>query len=180
MNCIKIGDNMEYDFIFFENAIRPFETEKRYNHTLGVQREAYVLGKIFIPDKADKLKIAGLLHDITKDFSLEKQIELCEKYNISINKSNIVPKLLHSKTGCEYARELFGKDIVDNEIYNGIYYHTTGRKNPASAVYEAAETGIPASAVACLFRGHFLCSIEPNVLSKSKIIHLIPISFNFL
>lgn len=120
---------MEYDFKFFENAVKALETEKRFKHTLGVQTEAYELGKIFIPDKADKLQFAGLLHDITKDFSLEKHLELCEKYGISIDKSNIVPKLLHAKTGCEYARELFSTELVDDEVYNGIYYHTTGRKN---------------------------------------------------
>ena len=120
---------MEYDFKFFENAIKAFETEKRFKHTLGVQKEAYELGKIFIPEKALKLQFTGLLHDITKDFSLEKQLNLCDKYKINVDKSNIVPKLLHSKTGCEYARELFGKEYIDNEVYSGIYYHTTGRKN---------------------------------------------------
>lgn len=128
-NYINLGDNMRYDFIFFENAIKALETEKRFNHTLGVQKEAYELGNIFLPNKAYKLQLSGLLHDITKDFSLEKQLKLCEKYNVSIDKNNIVPKLLHAKTGCEYARELFGKEVIDDEIYSAIYYHTTGRNN---------------------------------------------------
>ena len=117
-----------YDFDFFKAAIKSLETEKRYNHTLGVQKEAYNLGKIYLPQKADKLSLAGLLHDITKDFSLEKQLELCKEYGIALEE-NIVPKLLHAKTGCEYAKRLFGDKIVDEEVYNGIYYHTTGRKN---------------------------------------------------
>ena len=117
-----------YDFDFFKAAIKSLETEKRYNHTLGVQKEAYNLGKIYLPQKADKLSLAGLLHDITKDFSLEKQLELCKEYGIALEE-NIVPKLLHAKTGCEYAKRLFGDNIVDEEVYSGIYYHTTGRKN---------------------------------------------------
>ena len=120
---------MEYDFKFFEKAIKALETSKRFNHTLGVQKEAYELGKIFLPNLAEKLQFTGLLHDITKDFTLEKHLELCEKFEISIDKANIVPKLLHSKTGSEYARNLFGKELVDDEVYSGIYYHTTGRKN---------------------------------------------------
>ena len=120
---------MKYDFVFFTNAIRALETPKRFNHTLGVQKEAYELGMIFLPQKAEKLAFAGLLHDITKDFNTEKQIEFCQSYGIPVNMDNIVPKLLHSKTGCEYARRTFGAELVDDEVYSGIYYHTTGRKN---------------------------------------------------
>ena len=76
---------------------------------------------------AEKLGFAGLLHDITKDFTLEAQIKLCNEYGIKLDMDNIVPKLLHAKTGCEYARRCFGKDLIDDLVYSGIYYHTTGR-----------------------------------------------------
>jgi len=120
---------MKYDFEFFDCAVRTLETNKRYLHTKGVEREAYELGKIFIPEKAEKLRLAGLLHDITKDFNLEKQISLCEEYGIKINRECVAPKLLHAKTGCEYAKRMFGENVIDEEIYSGIYYHTTGRSN---------------------------------------------------
>lgn len=121
--------NMKYDFEFYESVASALESKKRYSHTLGVQKEAYELGMIFAPNKAEKLRLCGLLHDITKDFPFEKQIALCDEYGISIDKKHIVPKLLHAKTGCEYVRRQFGEDVIDCEIYNGIYYHTTGRKN---------------------------------------------------
>ena len=120
---------MNYDIEFISQIVKSLESEKRFKHTLGVKDEAYNLGLIFMPGKEEKLALAGLLHDITKDFKLDKQLELCEKYGISVDKECIVPKLLHSKTGCEYAREVFGDSIVDDEIYSGIYYHTTGREN---------------------------------------------------
>ncbi|MBE6673684.1 MAG: HD domain-containing protein [Ruminococcaceae bacterium] len=120
---------MSYDYEFITGVLKTLETEKRYKHTLGVKKEAYTLGMIFMPEKSDKLALAGLLHDITKDFSLEKQLSLCDEYAISINRENLVPKLLHAKTGCEYAKRIFGEDIVDKEVYDGIYYHTTGRSN---------------------------------------------------
>ena len=122
-------NKMKYDFEFYENVVRTYESEKRFAHTLGVQKEAYELGKIFMPQKAEKLRLTGLLHDITKDFTLEKQLALCDEYGIVIDKGYIVPKLLHAKTGCELAKNLFGDEIVDQEVYSGIYYHTTGRKN---------------------------------------------------
>lgn len=120
---------MSYDFEIISGAVKTFETEKRYYHTLGVQREAHALGLIFLPAKAEKLALAGLLHDITKDFNLEKQLFMCDEYGITIDRNNIVPKLLHAKTGCEFAKRLFGDVIVDKEVYDGIYYHTTGRAN---------------------------------------------------
>lgn len=120
---------MVNDFEFFKSAVKALETEKRFKHTLGVQKEAKELGQIFLPHKTEKLSLAGLLHDITKDFSVEKHLSLCDEYGIFVDRENLVPKLLHAKTGCEYAKRLFGCDIVDDEVYSGIYYHTTGRKN---------------------------------------------------
>ena len=119
---------VSYDFENVRAIVQSYESDKRYKHTLGVQREAYSLGKIFLPEKAKKLELAGLLHDITKDFSLDKQLLLCDEYGILIDKERIAPKLLHAKTGCELAKTLFGEDVVDEEVYSGIYYHTTGRK----------------------------------------------------
>lgn len=118
---------VSYDFEFLKNATMSFESEKRFKHTEGVMREAYELGLIFMPDLAQKLSLAGLLHDITKDFSTEKQLSLCQEYGFAVDTEHLVPKLLHAKTGCEFAKRLFGEEIVDDQVYSGIYYHTTGR-----------------------------------------------------
>ena len=117
---------MNYDWDYFKSSIMTFQKEKRYKHTIGVANEAVNLGRIFMPQKTEKLYLAGLLHDITKEYSKEAQLVLCDNYSLDIDK-NIAPKLLHSKTGAELARELYGKECVDDEVYNGIYYHTTGR-----------------------------------------------------
>ena len=120
---------MNYCIDKIRDIVKGFVSEKRFLHTLGVEKEAYKLGKIFIPQKAEKLQFTGLLHDITKDFKTEKQLKLCDDYGIKYNLEGLVPKLLHSKTGCEFARRTFGCDLVDNDVYNGILYHTTGRSN---------------------------------------------------
>ena len=110
------------------DIVKNFVSEKRFSHTLGVEKEAYNLGLIFMPKKAEKLRLTGLLHDITKDFTTEKHLELCAEYGIYIDKNSLVPKLLHSKTGCEFAYRMFGDKVVDEEIRSGILYHTTGRE----------------------------------------------------
>lgn len=119
---------MKYDWEFFKSYIKSVQKDKRFLHTLGVADEAISLGKIFLPKKLEKLYFTGLLHDITKDFSTEKHLELCSKYSIEIS-PDIAPKLLHSRTGAAYARDKFGEDYIDSEVYNAIFRHTTGSVN---------------------------------------------------
>ena len=68
---------MKYCFDEIRDIVKGFVSEKRFSHTIGVENEAYALGMIFIPEKAEKLKLAGLLHDITKDLKTESQLSLC-------------------------------------------------------------------------------------------------------
>ena len=114
-----------------ENVIKNYVHSKRLTHTLSVEKEAFNLGKIFGLDEntLNKLKLAGLLHDITKELSTSDQINLCQKYgyNISIDDLNS-PKVFHSITGAYLAKELF-KNEVDDEIFNAIRFHTTGKEN---------------------------------------------------
>ena len=118
---------MKYDFEAIKNKLKLYQNEKRYLHTIGVSEEARELAKIFLPQKEEKLFLAGLLHDITKELSKDEQVKLCDKYGIDVPK-NIAPKLLHAKTGASFALELFGSEIVDNEVYSAIYFHTTGKE----------------------------------------------------
>lgn len=119
---------MKYDCESIKNKVKSYQNEKRYLHTIGVSEEAKELAKIYLPEKEDKLFLAGILHDITKEFTKEEQLKMCDKYGIELQKS-IAPKLLHAKTGANLAREIYGSEIVDNEVYNAIYYHTTGKEN---------------------------------------------------
>ena len=50
---------MDYCVDDIREILRCFVSEKRFKHILGVEREAYKLGKIFIPDKVEKLRLAA-------------------------------------------------------------------------------------------------------------------------
>ena len=56
-----------------KELIKPYLTDKRYYHSICVMNEAERLGKIYIPDKINKLKVAALLHDITKKSDFESK-----------------------------------------------------------------------------------------------------------
>lgn len=71
--------------------------------------------------------LAGYLHDCAKGFSRIENEKYAVKYNISIPEEewSLGNALIHSKVGAYFAKEYFGID--DKEIFDAIYYHTTGR-----------------------------------------------------
>lgn len=106
--------------------IRPFLKEKRYLHTLEVEEEAARIGAVFLPEKIEKLRVSALLHDITKQASLEKQLQICEEFGIMIQKWELdSPSVLHAITAAAVAARDFA-DVTDDEILSGIRWHTTG------------------------------------------------------
>ena len=105
-------------------TVRSLVKEKRFAHILGVEREAAGIAEIFGCDKdfIKKLRAAALLHDITKDFDMAKQLEICEAYDIKLSRDDkLAVKPIHAKTGAYIAKHEFG---ADDMIFNGIYNHT--------------------------------------------------------
>ena len=96
---------------------------KRIPHVLGTEQEAIRLAERYGAD-VEKARVAALLHDCTKKLNMEEQLELCGRYGIQLDElEQKALKLLHAKTGAAIARDVFG---VDDEIYNAIWWHTTG------------------------------------------------------
>ncbi len=107
--------------------VKEYQTEKRYSHTLAVEREAKALGAIYLPDDVNRLCAAALLHDITKAYDTEKQLKTCSEFGIIIGVEDVAaPKLFHAKTGAAVAKRDFS-DYVDSDILSAIRWHTTGR-----------------------------------------------------
>lgn len=96
---------------------------KRIPHVLGTEQEAIRLAERYGAD-VEKARVAALLHDCTKKLDMEEQLALCRQYGIELDElEQKALKLLHAKTGAAIARDVFG---VDEEIYNAIWWHTTG------------------------------------------------------
>jgi nicotinate-nucleotide adenylyltransferase len=109
-------------------ALRPIALSmlkpKRMPHVLGTEQEAIRLARQYGADVTDA-RIAALLHDCTKKLDMEEQLNLCRRYHIELDElEQRALKLLHSKTGAEIARDVFG---VKDEIYEAIRWHTTGK-----------------------------------------------------
>lgn len=96
----------------------------RIAHVAGCEREAVKLA-IRWGEDPELAAEAAILHDITKRFSYDEQLNLCEKYGIINDQAELAhPNILHAMTGAAYARDRFG---VDDPVYQAIRWHTTGK-----------------------------------------------------
>ena len=100
--------------------------ESRVNHVIGCSETARELALIHGADPVAAER-AGILHDVTKALDGTDQLRLCDKYGIIINTfEREHPKLLHSVTGADVARRVFGES---NAVYEAIRWHTSGKAN---------------------------------------------------
>ena len=114
-------DNIS-EYNCFEEEVRKNVDEKRFLHSKGVAQTAYLLAKRYNED-ANKAYFAGLVHDISKKFPYEKQLELCE--NIKLHKDEKeYKKMLHAPAGAEFLKKHYG--IKDKKVLNAVRLHTKG------------------------------------------------------
>ncbi len=99
---------------------------RRFAHTLGVEEEIIRLGEAYLPADIVRLRIAALLHDVTKEWSAEEQLAYCRRHDLPLNELEIeTPRVLHAKTGASVAKCEFSQ-WVDADILHAIEFHTMG------------------------------------------------------
>ncbi|HOJ33401.1 MAG TPA: bis(5'-nucleosyl)-tetraphosphatase (symmetrical) YqeK [Candidatus Hydrogenedentes bacterium] len=99
---------------------------KTYRHILSVGR---VMEEVAIPLRLrpDKARVAGLLHDLHKGTDPNVLLQLAEEYEIPFSETaRIKPALLHGPVAAEVCRRELG---IDDDIYEAIFWHTTGKPN---------------------------------------------------
>ncbi len=102
-------------------------TPKRYHHSLCVADEAVRLAKKYGGD-CDKAYLAGLLHDITKNATVEEHLQIFSEFGIMLNDiEKNAEKLWHAISGAAYIEHILG--IKDQDIITAIRYHTTAHEN---------------------------------------------------
>ena len=115
--------------------VKSYVNERTYSHILGVEREAASLADIYLPEgERNKARAAALLHDITKNETVEKQLQYCREFGIILGVDPLSPKLYHSKTAAVLIERDF-PEFADPEIVSAVRWHTTGRDN--MTVFEA-------------------------------------------
>ena len=106
--------------------VRDGMSEKRHNHTCAVERMVVRLGELYCPDLIPELRAAALLHDITKEESLENQLQLCKKFAIIIEPTTrLAPKTLHARTAAALIPVEF-PEFATETVVRAVRWHTTG------------------------------------------------------
>ena len=151
-------------------------SEKRYRHTLEVEKMAIRLGALFAPEKENILRAAALLHDVTKEYPTDLQIALAEKYGIELSAlDKCAPKTLHAMTAaasipCDYP------EFAIAEVVSAVRWHTTGHAGMTlteKLVYLADYIDMSRTFDDCVkLREYFFCDGLENMSNDEKLLHL--------
>ena len=80
------------DIIRLRSLVKERMSQKRYLHTLGVEKMAKRLGEVLLPDKVDELCVAALLHDVAKEMSYEEHMQLLATSDITYGEEYLSTK----------------------------------------------------------------------------------------
>ncbi len=106
--------------------VRGEMSEKRYRHTLGVEEEISALADVYLPEKKALLRAAALLHDITKEYSNDRQLELIERTGADADYYRTQShKLYHSQSAVFVISEKYA-EWADAELLHAVSVHTAG------------------------------------------------------
>ena len=109
------------------DKIKQRMSARRFEHTAEVEKMAARLGELYAPDKLDVLRVAALLHDVTKELDTEAQLELLKAYGESVREEDAMsPKTLHARTAALLVPDEF-PEFASEEVLSAVRWHTTGR-----------------------------------------------------
>ncbi|MBE6693451.1 MAG: HD domain-containing protein [Ruminococcaceae bacterium] len=101
-------------------------SQKRFLHTLAVEEMTDRLASLFGCEKREEMCVAAILHDITKECSVDEQLALCEKYGIPDGEHlRLAPKTFHAQTAAALVAGKF-PEFADETVIGCVRWHTTG------------------------------------------------------
>ena len=111
------------------NDVKKRMSEKRYNHTLEVEKMAHRIAELYAPDRVGLVRAAALLHDITKELSVEQHIDICNAHGIEVTEADCrASKMFHAKTAAAIIPDEY-PELADGALVSAVRWHTTGKAN---------------------------------------------------
>jgi predicted HD superfamily hydrolase involved in NAD metabolism len=114
-----------------QKILKPFVSEKTFTHSIGVMNEMAKLAEIYSLPIADA-KLAGLFHDIAKDFDTTESMKYINELKIDLKEfekySNVY---LHGPIGAHVLHEVypeFNSDVI-NAVRSHTFYNSDGENN---------------------------------------------------
>lgn len=122
---LNVLEYIEDHNLYYIEKIHHYLDNNRFNHSIEVAHLAYLIARCNNLKNPEKAYIAGLLHDIAKNYDVNKAKLIMNQYY----KEYIDLPLFayHQFIGSYIAKNDF--KIQDVDILNAIQYHATGRTN---------------------------------------------------
>lgn len=127
-------DKCVYNSVKLQKArelVKSSVSAKRYAHSVGVEQQCHFFAELYGMNENDSMRMRalGILHDFTKELSLEEQISLCRKYGIVLNFDPAqYKKILHGMTAAKLLADVY-PEFVDEEMCRAIHSHTVGNES---------------------------------------------------
>ena len=110
-----------------EQVIREM-SPKRFHHTAAVEEMVTRLATLFCPEDIPALRVAALLHDITKEYSAETHMEiLTRKGQAPEAGEEYAYKTFHARTAALLIPEKY-PDFNCETVVSAVRWHTTGHE----------------------------------------------------
>ena len=161
---------------FLRQAVSARMSPKRLRHTLAVEEMAERLCALYCPQHILALRAAALLHDLTKELSLEEQVALCRKYGLSVSDGDLLsPKTFHARTAAALIPDAFPQ-FATPTVINAVRWHTTGHAGMTlteKLIYLADYIDLSRTYPACVFlRDTFFAKDVQAMSGEERIRHL--------
>lgn len=115
-----------YNIDKIKNDLKNNLSEFRYEHSLIVAKEAKLLAHYYHLDE-DKAYITGLIHDIAKEYTDEKNKYYFQKYSVDYKLFNPEYRpVLHAEIGALVAKNKYN---MEEDVCQAIRYHALGNIN---------------------------------------------------
>jgi predicted HD superfamily hydrolase involved in NAD metabolism len=116
----------EIEISALRKKIKNLISEKRYDHTLGVEECAVSLSKKCLPGFEFEIAAAALLHDVTKELSSGEQLSLLLLSDIHLTDDELQsPEIFHSLTAPYVIKRDFSEFATRN-VLSAVENHTVG------------------------------------------------------
>lgn len=144
---------------------------KRFRHVAAVEEMVARLAALYCPEQTMTLRAAALLHDVTKEWTVEQHASFCEAHGVRVSKQDCVAfKTLHARTAAMLIPERFPQ-FSDPTVIDAVRWHTTGHKGMTlteKLLYLADYIDLSRTFRDCVTLRNFFFDADPEHLDAKK------------
>ena len=143
----------------------------RFVHTAEVEKMAARISEIYAPECTDIVRVAALLHDITKEYTVDEHIRMLQKYGETVSGlDRLSYKTLHERTA-PYAIKEKHPEFADSDVLLAVRYHTTGRANMSiceKIIFLADYIDMSRRFDDCIYLRSYFWNAEPQNMNNTE------------